>query len=371
MLMRRYIRPLFSLVVIANAASNAAAQSGVLIGVATPDDYETLWIVRDVSRPVHATLHDLLVPRPDGWWRVGTLPICPTEGPEGQAMEVLWRVRADSAPLIAEICHEVPASELPHAASVESEAAADSLEKEMVRCSWSRTEIKFVSPEYVAVGDRSGQTEECEPRGGRWYQTYYVSRFNGDSSLALTEAAGPRVDSAGRVAHLRALAERRRGEGCTHAVASFDSTRVREVGGEWYPARASGRWVPVLFTQIGTSDCRLDTVVDMSLASSLTGVDSLRPRWSVLARQVDGLRDALSSPSGDLVVARVSDSLVVYLSDGNRLGRRIGALPFPNREIVMIQWATGRSVARWDAEIAAMMRRGLPAPQIVPPPAAP
>src|SRR5687768_18566506 len=79
-------------------ASSTLGQSGVLVGVATPAGYETLWIVRDAARPVHATIPDLLVPRADGWWRVGTAPICPTGGPEGQSMHVLWRARADSTP---------------------------------------------------------------------------------------------------------------------------------------------------------------------------------------------------------------------------------------------------------------------------------
>ena len=130
------------------------AQSGVLIGVAKPGGYETLWIVRDPARSVHATIPALLVPRADGWWRVGTVPICSTEEVEGQAMDVLWRTRADSTPVIAEICHEVAASDLPYArATAEDTAGADSLQT-MVRCSWSHISIKFVSAEYMAVGRR-------------------------------------------------------------------------------------------------------------------------------------------------------------------------------------------------------------------------
>jgi hypothetical protein len=88
----------------------------------------------------------------------------------------------------------------------------------------------------------------------------------------------------------------------------------------------------------------------------------------VLAKQQKGLVDAFTSPRGDLVIARTGDSLFVHLASGAKVGRRIGALPFTGRQIVMIQWATGRSVARWNQEIAAMMRRGLPGPKLVPPP---
>ena len=124
---------------------------------------------------------------------MGTVPICSTEGPEGQAMDVLWRARADSTPVISEICHEIPRGELPLPIYAEDSVARDALAKEFVRCSWGRIEIKFVSPEYLAVGESSGQTEECEPRGGRWYQSYYVSRFNGDSAFALSRFAETRA----------------------------------------------------------------------------------------------------------------------------------------------------------------------------------
>ena len=348
--------------------SSALAQSGVLVGVATPSGYETLWIVRDAARPVHATIPDLLVPRADGWWRMGTVPICSTEGPEGQSMDVLWRARADSAPVISEICHEIPRGEMPFPIYAEDSVARDSLTKEFVRCSWSRIEIKFVSPEYLAVGERSGQTEECEPRGGRWYQSYYVSRFNGDSSLALSRFAETPVDSIGRVALSRAASELTRDEMCTRVVEGFNAKELLDVGAAWYPAREQGRWMPVLMEELGTGDCQLLPVVDVGLSGALTGHDSLPTPWGVLARQVRGLVDAFTSPRGDLVIARAGDSLFVHLGAGAKLGRRIGAIPFTEREIVMIQWTTGRNVARWDREIAAMIRRGLSGPQVVPPP---
>jgi hypothetical protein len=348
--------------------SSTNAQSGVLVGVAAPSGYETLWIVRDAARPVHATIPGLLIPRADGWWRMGTAPICSTEGPEGQAMDVLWRARADSTPVISEICHEIPRGELPLPIYAEDSVARDSLAKEFVRCSWGRIEIKFVSPEYLAVGESSGQTEECEPRGGRWYQSYYVSRFNGDSAFALSRFAETPVDSIGRLALSRAATELTKDEMCTRIVDGFNAKELLEVGAAWYPSREQGRWMPVLMEELGTGDCQLLPVVDVALAVALTGHDSLRPPWDVLAKQQKGLVDAFTSPRGDLVIARTGDSLFVHLGDAAKVGRRIGALPFTGRQIVMIQWATGRSVARWNQEIAAMMRRGLPGPKLVPPP---
>lgn len=357
-----------ALLLSAFCASGALAQSGVLVGVSSPAGYETLWIVRDASRPLRATITELLVPRADGWWRLGTAAICPTGGPESESMDVLWRARADSTPIISEICHELPRGELPLPIYVEDSAAADSARKELVRCSWSRIEIKFVSPDYLAVGERSGQTEECEPRGGRWYQSYYVSRFNGDSSLALTQVASARVDSVGRLALASDARVLAKDEVCANIVNGFDPRELIEVGAAWYPSRVGGRWLPVLVEQLGTGECQLQPVVDVPLNTTFTGHDVLRPSWTALTKQVKGAHDAFSSPGGDLVIVRTADSLFVYAAGGGKLGRRIGAVPFSGREIVMLQWATGRNVARWEREIATMMRTGLPSPKVLPPP---
>jgi hypothetical protein len=357
-----------ALILSALCAPSAFAQSGVLIGVSTPAGYETLWVVRDASQPLRATIPELLVPRPDGWWRLGITPICSTGGPEGQWMEVLWRVRADSTPLISEICHELPRGELPLPIYVEDSAAADSARKELVRCSWSKIRINFVSPDYLAVGEQSGQTEECEPRGGRWYASYYVSRFNGDSSLALAELSSSRVDSIGRMALSTAAKELAKDELCASIAEGFDSGEAVEIGGAWYPSRFGGRWLPVLVEQLGVGDCQLHPVVDIALDVRLTGHDALRPSWAALSKQIQGLTDGFSSPNGDMVIVRATDSLFVYLGGREKLGRRVGAVPFGGREIVMLQWATGRNVARWDREIGAMVKLGLPSPKVMVPP---
>jgi hypothetical protein len=365
------LRHVVTCALVAVGTTSASGQSGVLIGVAKPGGYETLWIVRDASRPLHATIPDLLVPRADGWWRVGTAPICPTGGPEDETMNVLWRVRADSAPVIAEICHELPRGELPLPIYADDSVARDSLSKELVRCSWSEIDIKFVSPEYLAIGERSGQTEECEPRGGRWYQSYYVSRFNGDSSLALPHFAPGKIDSVARLALARSAKDLAKDELCTNIVEGFNADELLEIGAQWYPSRVEGRWRPVLIEELGTGDCQLLPVVDVPLTAALTGHDSLKPSWASLARQRKGLADAFASPRGDLVIVRSGDSLLVHLGAGEGLGKRIGAIPFAQREIVMLQWATGRNVARWKEEIAALMRRGLAGPKVVPPPKEP
>jgi hypothetical protein len=368
MLMTRRILCFALSVLSAPAAPSALAQSGVLIGVSKPVGYETVWIVRDSSRPIRAIIPDLLVPRADGWWRVGTVPICSTGGPESRSMDVLSRARADSTPIVSEICHELQRGDLPIPIQVEDSVVADSLKRQVVRCSWSNIKVKFVSPEHIAVGETSGQTEECEPRGGRWYQTYYVSRFHGDSLLAIAQFEGPRIDSLSRLVLAQAARELVRDDRCSTLVETLDPREAFEVGDQWYPSRLRGQWMPVLYNQIATGDCQLLPLVEVRLSGVLTGHDSLRPGWNLLAKQVKGLQDALASPRGDLVVVRASDSLFVHAAAGEQLGPRLAAVSFSEQQIVMIQWATGGRVARWNQDIIAMVRRGLHGPKVVSPP---
>jgi hypothetical protein len=283
-------------------------------------------------------------------------------------MEVLWRARADSAVTIPEICHELRRGDLPIPVYAEDSTEIDSIKQQIVRCSWSDVEIKFVSPEYMAIGEVSGQSEECEPRGGRWFQSYYVSHFNGDSSFALSQFAVAKVDSVARLALERAAKDLWRGGMCATVSEGINPDQLLEIGNAWYPWRISGRWMPIVWEPLEGPECTLHPGVDLVLTTTFTGDDSLRVPWSALARRIRGIEDAFTSPGGDLIVVRTADSLFVHLGDRQQLGRRIGSIPFAKHEIVMIQWATGRNVERWGHEIAAMTRRGFPGPKVVPAP---
>jgi hypothetical protein len=177
-----------------------------------------------------------------------------------------------------------------------------------------------------------------------------------------------RITSIGRRALASDARELAKDELCANIVEGFDASELLEIGSAWYPSRVAGRWMPVLVEQLGTGDCQLQPVVDVALNTTFTGHDIVRPAWGALTKQLKGISDAFASPTGDLVIVRAADSLVVYQGERNGVGRRIGAVPFGRREIVMLQWATGRNVARWDREIDAMVKRGLPAPKVVPPP---
>jgi hypothetical protein len=68
----------------------------------------------------------------------------------------------------------------------------------------------------------------------------------------------------------------------------------------------------------------------------------------------------MTSPAGDLVIVLTPDSLLAYSSNGKTLGARLLAIPFRRERVVMVEWALGKSAARWDKEIARLRPTLLP-----------
>ena len=226
------------------------------------------------------------------------------------------------------------------------EAKGDSLE---VVCAVEHTEILFLTGEHIGVRRTTSQTEECEPRGGRYDIVPAVTKWGSDSSLALARVAGAGADSAYVRAARAAIASAP--VDCEPFVTAERGNDTAEMMDSWYVARDRGRWSAFAYDHIYGSECDLDGGIDLRLPVSFTGHDGLRPSWDVLSRSVPGLIDAFSSPSGDLVVAIVPDSLLAFESDGARLGARLLAIPLPHERIVMAEWAVGAHVTRWDLMI--------------------
>jgi hypothetical protein len=66
--------------------------------------------------------------------------------------------------------------------------------------------------------------------------------------------------------------------------------------------------------------------------------------------------DAFSSPSGDVVAVVEGETLRVLTPSGGKLGSPVISIPLEG-EVVMIEWATGRFVAQWSAQLAALVAK--------------
>ena len=342
------------------ATTPAAAQtSGVLIGIRlsginesdTTHRYETLWIVNSRQSPFRATLPDLIVPRATGFWRAGVAATCVR--PEADArIDQLWLVPAAQRPTLGGACPTVTASDIPGYGIALDSANHAALDTVTVVCQIERVEIHFVNGDYVGTFDTSSQTEECEPRGGRYGYGPTIRRWESDSGLTLQQVMGHEVDSAFASAARRAVRSAPAEECELFTKGPERQASSAQMIEEWYVERWRGRWRPSVFRHIYGSDCSFDGPATLSLPRSFTGHDALRPAWSVVVRALPKAGDAVSSPAGDLVIAFTSDSLFAFESNGTKLGACVLAMPFERQRVVMVQWAIGRHVARWSEALA-------------------
>lgn len=342
-----------------------AQTSGVLIGFraspAAPDSearYRTLWIAGS-SRSAHTvSVPDLLVPRQDGFWRMGVVGTC-GDGNGDSQIDQLWTARVTERVKLSQECPTVPASSLPFAGATDSSERAR-LDTTEVVCSVRTVDIDFVNGRYVSVSEMSGQTEECEPRGDRFYYSHAVKEWEGDSLLTFGRVAGVAGDSAfARAARLAVDSAPK--EECGDFISDAESRAERANAiSDWYIARGRGRWRAGVSRSIYGSPCSFDAPIDLPLPASFTGHDHLQPGWRVIERAVPAAVDAMTSPAGDLVIVLTPDSLFAYSSNGNTLGARLLAMPFRRDRVVMVEWALGKSAARWDREIARLRPTLLP-----------
>lgn len=346
--------------------STALAQSGVLIGLSPgrtssqPDapfaGHETLWVTMDGAGVRIRTIPELLVPRRSGWWRAGVVIGCSGQsGEESSITEVLWtRAAADSADVVApEHCADT--TETPSPDSVDAEVIFRSYGSR--DCVTNQYEITFVGSNHIGFRYRSGQTEACEPRGGRTTSNAYVRHLGSDSSTSLTELLGPGADR-------RVASTIRASEDSQYC----ESPHEEEPGAELYITRRAGRWRPVAFFRGWMMSCEIEQEVNAMVLRSVTGPDVLNPPWTEVRRVYASAIDAFSAPNGDFVFVRAGDSLYVHATSGGTIGAPLGTITVGERSVLMIQWATGAHVARWDREIAQMLARGLEAPRVTFPP---
>jgi hypothetical protein len=116
--------------------------------------------------------------------------------------------------------------------------------------------------------------------------------------------------------------------------------------GYWYTVGQASCW-PYVACGDGS---RTFFITDFSAPRALVGHDELFPSLADVKTVLPGVMDAVSSPRRDLLVALSEDSLVVFSINNGRLGVPVLRLPVSGR-IVMAQWAVGRFVPLWSAQL--------------------
>jgi hypothetical protein len=364
--------------------STSAPSSGVLLGVA---GHGTLWIAPDASGRIRVLgpAVDLIVRRDSAFWRIAVVDAEVEEDTldvPGDSVDVADRRPDASAPAVPIVdsldragcggaeCEEpgdwFAASIIAAPADAEEPAAilrsAPARLQELREIEGARDlAITFAGADWVAW------TEYFETTGP-------VMNASNDARILRIDSIAARpyvLDDERSDAPLTfdAAAEARHRRECAKQYVRSDSRMVDDAELFSWPVRSyflqhlSGRWRVVQRFSMGTGALRgfvFDCILSDSVPASIVGHDRLAPSWSEIRRQIPSATDAVSSPSGDLVVVASDEWLRVYAPRGGRLGAPLAALPMHFPHILMAQWATAGDVARWTRELAPLLEEDAP-----------
>lgn len=333
-------------------------QSGVLIGVvegrseAEQDfasihapKYQTLWVAPDANGKliVLATIPELIVPRRDGFWHVGVKQVCEFDegtgdgGGNESVGQTIWTAPVAKA---GEVEQDHPCT--PH--KPEDYASpfgrSDEDKNKISQCGFTLTNIEFLSPELISLRKYSGQSEDCEPRGGRYSETDYVRRIDSAEAVSFGGLLGPLATKA----YTKALPEKAQdgaGEDCGEPSADSDTG--------WGIRRTSRRWAAYASLSLGNFGCSASGVIDFRIPRSLTGESATPFDWKTFVAIEKELQDGYVSPTGDLAIAVTKTEMKFYEVREKVPGKVL--LSLPARAIVMVQWATGAHVPDWTAQL--------------------
>lgn len=319
------------------AQTTCAGSIGLLLGVADHGDLElgsespcpqrlhTYWIKWDRGRAVlSGDFADIVVPREGaGFSRVGISRTC---GPLETGKEDL---RCDDSLSVTPLDGAPPAA-----------GGGRKCGHTLDPCAYGRVALTFVSPSHLALLERRGSSETCEPRGWHWTDARRVRKLDGREPLGFG-SLGPLAGAAYARAAERAVStltnETRAADDPCRADPSHD------VG--WGIRRARTEWKASLFQQSGLASCQAEGDIDWHLDAGLLGYREPRVEWARVLMGHPKAEQAFSSPGGELLLLVSPGSIELVRADERRDERPL--LVLPREEVVMVQWATGRGVRTW------------------------
>lgn len=348
---------LILLVALGLFAGRAFAQTGLLI--ATSDS--TFWVRPSGDSIAASAGPHIIVPRRDGFWRIGVQTPSRTRVMDAAANFIdirtnstamasycytysLWAARGGTAPNIAPI------------GSIGSGGPCDISDR-----TTGELIVHFVGPDYIgfttsfSTDNRCGFGTSSHLMSLDSLARYGVAVVGGEVPTTIPRSAGPIPET-----------ERQHGS----ESSDFLGRGVHRRDGRW---QFYDRWGSMCCACGGMST---ETGVRRMPAADVTGFAETRVNLAALRARVPKIVDAHRSPDGRWIAAIagdlvemddgppfVSNAELVLLVDG---GARIALRRPLHGAPVMVQWAQGAHVARWDDELRAML--SLPEPAEPPAP---
>lgn len=378
-------------------AATAPGQSGLLLGLSrvcfqgpckSPE--RTLWIAPQGGAVKILEISDLVVPRSDGFWRVGVRTYCDPTGEDD--------VSGKNHAAVVDALFMLPVSQRPivDGLGVCPKDTDDA-------CSRKSYSIEFVNPDYIALAENEGYECGAHPGG---YGSWSVSRLGDPDVTPLSYSS---IEGKG--------AEEEYSRGAAHALLSEGpespgppspsdleaekelearhptwskmteeekvAALVEEDNGcvpahddtQWYIKRMPGRWGAdgAFYT---ARLCGVSVDFELPFHAVFAGPIKAPIPLESIQKQVPDAYDAFWSPQGDLLIVLVADvkgtpvdpdpfkySLLVFQPHGAELEKPLLTLQLlPTEQPVMAEWATGKNVARWTAELTKIKTRGFQEP---------
>ena len=337
----------------AQTGSKSLRDVGLLLGlrrkVAVPNreeaawgQYRTIWISRTDGLIHVDEVPNLLVPRQEGFWRVGS---------NVSEYASLWHRRAEfiwRAPLGRPIrLHELTAEE-----------TNDSYHREYRHGYEEGRTIVFISEDYIGVShwffDADTDTHAMSQSALSAFSdsAMYVfddSEFKHPLDIYNDVASFAGRDSLPGKVRRKELADWK--DFPEMKLSGCES--ISGAGQPWVVVRKRGQWMLTLTGVWNHGECydydSPDVKTSVHAPVSLVGFDELPLPWSGVKKLFPDATDSFGSPTSDLLVVLTRGELFVCEQAGRGFRKPVARFPLHEGEkAVMAQWALGESVIHWN-----------------------
>jgi hypothetical protein len=295
--------------------------------------YRTLWITRAGGSVRIEEAPNLLVPRRDGFWQVGS-----TLGSrDDKKEEFVWTVP------LGQTVH-------PHELT-EAEA------KGIAEGTLSAHPIQFISGDYIGVG----KTEDGRLSALYTYKTDdHDFKEPVDVSTVVGAAGGQALsDTAEKPGDLI--------EGTP--VSMQGNCQLEVPYTNWVAARTEGHWAVNGWGSWGELKCsgKLPAFqTSVRVPAKIAGFDELPVTWDQVVKAFPGATDAFGAPTWGLLIVLTNDELQVCPVTKSGIGKPLARSPLLfGEKTVMAQWAVGKFVVSWGDQFETFKKN--PGPHNEPP----
>ena len=308
----------------------APARLGVLIGIRADvlsdadatlpsSTYRTYWVVKDGSRvQLAATADNLIVPRPDGFWRIGSRVM---KWRDVYSEEYVWASSAIGRPLTTS-------------------------EHDDGRCTgYTFSRIVFVLDKYLA--STGGSESECHGHVNSWKEAGIAALASvRDRQTSLFGSIGI-ADVFGRPGAAALRKALRTDEGSDSG---------------WTIMRSRGRFQVITWAETPRGQSGINQPLSLTPTTKQIGWHSSPVDWPAVQKAVPDATDAFRSERGDLLIVVGAHEIVAFTPSANGFGEAKLRIPLPETEnhAVMAEWATGVYVQRWTMAVNMLARQAVP-----------